>query len=289
MGYQFGRNRSDFWIVIHENNGAYNISVNKKYVDIINHFFPGLEDNSPTKWKRSMNRSDMSNLWLPEDCYNQNTVNRFIKWCEEVTQNVLWLKLNQNISDYFDDELDYCIASDFNYNFNYQEGRTEIGEAEYQLKYNSNNLSEIEQSKFANIIMSKMLDNCKYIPINNPLNWCVSPMPATELGKTKMAWQMAEEIARQMNLSFIEPIISCDKPQMKQLSIKNKIETWKEIYYNGGVIINDDLSRKNVIIVDDLYQSGATMWAYAEFLKSLGVRCVFGVVCVKSLRDSDNT
>lgn len=72
-------------------------------------------------------------------------------------------------------------------------------------------------------------------------------MPATELGKTKIAWQMAEEIARQMKLSFIEPIISCDKPQMKQLSIKNRIETWKEIYYNGGVIIDDDV-RKTILL-----------------------------------------
>lgn len=42
-------------------------------------------------------------------------------------------------------------------------------------------------------------------------------------------------------------------------------------------------------MVDDLYQSGATMWEYAKFLKSLGAICVFGIVCVKSLRDSDNT
>lgn len=286
MEYQFGRNRSDFWIVIHENDGAYNISVNEKYVDIINHFFPGLENNSPTKWKRSRNRSDMSNLWLPEDCYNQNSMNRFIKWCEEVTQNVLWLKLNQNFSDYFDDELDYCIASDFN--IVYGEGRTEIGEAEYQLKYNIEDLSVTERNQYANVIMSKMLDSCKYIPFKNGLNWYVSPMPATGHGKTKLAWQMAEEISKQLRLPFIKPILSCNKPQMKQLSIKEKIETWEKIYYNNGVILDNQVRGKNVIVVDDLYQSGATMWEYAKFLKTLGARCVFGMVCVKSLRDSDN-
>lgn len=42
-------------------------------------------------------------------------------------------------------------------------------------------------------------------------------------------------------------------------------------------------------MVDDLYQSGTTMWEYAKFLKTLGARFVFGIVCVKSLRDSDNT
>ena len=287
MKYQFERTRSDFWITVHENDDAYSISTNDRYVDIINYFFPILERNSPTKWRMSENYANMSNLWLPEWCYDQNIMTEFINWSEEVTNNVLWLSLNKNIKEYFDDELDYCIASDFN--IVYGEGRTEIGEAEYQLKYNIEDLSVTERNQYANIIMSKMLDNCKYIPFNNGLNWCVSPMPATEYGKTKLAWQMAEEISKQLRLSFIKPILSCDKPQMKQLSIKEKIETWEKIYYNNVVILDNQVRGKNVIVVDDLYQSGATMWEYAKFLKTLGARCVFGIVCVKSLRDSDNT
>ena len=100
---------------------------------------------------------------------------------------------------------------------------------------------------------------------------------------------MAEEISKQLRLSFIKPILSCDKPQMKQLSIKETIETWEKIYYNNVVILDNQVRGKNVIVVDDLYQSGATMWEYAKFLKTLGARWVFGIVCVKSLRDSDNT
>ncbi len=287
MNYQFKRTRSDFWITVRKNDDAYSISTNDKYVDIINYFFPILERNSPTKWKKSENYANMSNLWLPEGCYDQNIMTEFINWRGEVTNNVLWLSLNKNIKEYFDDELDYCIASDFN--IVYGEGRTEIGEAEYQLKYNIEDLSVKERNQYANIIMSKMLDNCKYIPFNNGLNWCVSPMPATEVGKTKLAWQMAEEISKQLKLSFIRPNLTCDKPQMKQLSIKEKIGTWEKIYYNNGVILDNQVRGKNVIVVDDLYQSGATMWEYAKFLKTLGARCVFGIVCVKSLRDSDNT
>lgn len=76
---------------------------------------------------------------------------------------------------------------------------------------------------------------------------------------------------------------------MKQLSTKEKIGTWEKIYYNDGVILDNQVRGKNVIVVDDLYQSGTTMWEYAKFLKTLGARFVFGIVCVKSLRDSDNT
>ena len=45
---------------------------------------------------------------------------------------------------------------------------------------------------------------------------------------------------------------------------------------------------KKVLIVDDLYQSGTSMWSYAKYLKSLGATEVLGLVAVKSQRDSDN-
>ena len=287
MKYQFKRTRSDFWINVYENEDSYTISTNTKYVDIINYSFPVLENNSPTKWKESENYENVYNLWLPEGCIDDAMKTDFLNWCEEATSDVLWLGLNRNIKEYFDDELDYCIASDFNIVFG--EGRTEIGEAEYQLKYNIDNLSISEREEYSEIIMSRMLSNCKYIPIDDGFRWCVSPMPATEDGTAKLAWLMADKVSKQLRLPFVTPLLTSDKPQMKQLSIKEKIETWEEIYYNDGVSINNQIRGKNIIVIDDLYQSGATMWEYAKFLKELGARRVFGVVCVKSLKDSDNT
>lgn len=53
MKYQFERTRSDFWITVYENDDAYSISTNDKYVDIINYFFPILEKNSPKNGERA--------------------------------------------------------------------------------------------------------------------------------------------------------------------------------------------------------------------------------------------
>lgn len=44
-----------------------------------------------------------------------------------------------------------------------------------------------------------------------------------------------------------------------------------------------DLKGKNVMLVDDLYNSGLTMQYVAMRLKELGVSRVFGVTLVKSL------
>lgn len=104
-----------------------------------------------------------------------------------------------------------------------------------------------------------------------------------------MAWQMAEAMSRQLNFSFIAPTLNCDKPQMKQLTVEDKIAIWKEIYDNNNVVLNSHVRGKNIIVVDDLYQSGATIWEYAKYLKKMGAKQVCGIVCVKSLRDSDNT
>ena len=64
--------------------------------------------------------------------------------------------------------------------------------------------------------------------------------------------------------------------------------TCEEIYDKKMSAAQFPINSFDVFIVDDLYQSGTTMWAFARYLKNLGARQVFGLACVKSLRDSDN-
>lgn len=59
-----------------------------------------------------------------------------------------------------------------------------------------------------------------------------------------MAWQMAEAMSRQLNFSFIAPTLNCDKPQMKQLTVEDKIAIWKEIYDNNNVVLNNHVRGK---------------------------------------------
>ena len=85
--------------------------------------------------------------------YDQSRMDMFLKWCDRATKDILWLNLNKNIEKFFYNELDYCIASDFN--FIIGNGRTEIGEAEYQIKYNYRNINDEDKKKFEQIIMKK--------------------------------------------------------------------------------------------------------------------------------------
>src|SRR5258708_4394663 len=59
-------------------------------------------------------------------------------------------------------------------------------------------------------------------------------------------------------------------------AVEKKIPIWQDLYNQGCVVLTEDVKGKLVVVIDDLYQSGATMWAYAEFLKSQGAVHVFG-------------
>ena len=56
----------------------------------------------------------------------------------------------------------------------------------------------------------------------------------------------------------------------------------------GAIEITGDVEGKSIILIDDLYQSGSTMWTVAKLLKKRGARRVLGMGCVKSRRDTDN-
>ena len=193
----------------------------------------------------------MHNLWLPKDCCDQMVMNDFMVWCEYVTQEVLWIYLSKNISQYFTNELDFCIALDFNYI--HGNGRTKIGEAEYQLKYNIQNINYEDRSSYTDVLVDGMLNACKYIPIYNKEDWFISPMPSTEEGKQKLAWMLAGSVSQELGIPFLDSTLTCNKPQMKELSVDKKIEVWDWIYNNNCVEIDEDIEGKNILIIDDLY------------------------------------
>lgn len=58
---------------------------------------------------------------------------------------------------------------------------------------------------------------------------------------------------------------------------------------NRDIEISRNVNDTTVFVVDDLYQSGVTLWSYARFLKMVGAAKVIGVVCVKAGKDTDNT
>jgi hypoxanthine phosphoribosyltransferase len=120
--------------------------------------------------------------------------------------------------------------------------------------------------------------------------YVVTTIPATEGKQNKLAWKLARFISRTNNIPFVGVTLSREKPEMKTLPLEDKIKVWRDIYSdNDWVIVPSDLYGKKVLIVDDLFQSGASIFCFAEFLKnSLDVKEVSAVASVKAQKDGDN-
>lgn len=285
--YECRRNRSRFWLRIYDNESATTLACSDTTRKLIDCAFPHLEADSPKGWKVINNNGN--SLWLPNDCYFEQDIEELKVWAEE-TNKYIWLGTNKNTNKYFSgSELDLCVANDWNYDFETQQ-RTLVGEAEWQLKYHSAELSDENKRKYVRILANAVLECVSALPVDFR-NFIVTTIPATEFNQRKLSWALARFISRTTSLPFVGLTLSREKPQMKNLSLENKVITWRKIYSDDNwVIVPNDIEGKNVLIIDDLFQSGASVFCLAEFLKEcVGCAEVMAVTSVKAQKDGDNT
>ena len=293
----YTRQRSTFWLRVNENaDGGYNFFVSEAVLPVFKHHFSEVEDASPTGWKTGKGHTQY--IWVPENRSAGIDVNEIKEWAEFAGNQCVWLGLSKHLQGHFtDSELDYCVAGDFNFTIDTDGNighRSALGEAEFKLKYHLGDISEADKKRYIECMVRALQDIVEILPVRLGSKWfgpppIVSPIPA-QSDSSQLAWAFAKHIAEKNDLPFLAPTLNLTKPKMKELSIDQKTATWNSIYTQPNAIAIDPESvpGKTVIVIDDLYQSGITMWAYAKFLKRLGARYVYGVVCVKSMTDTDN-
>jgi hypothetical protein len=203
-------------------------------------------------------------------------------------QRLVILSLNDHIEDHFTDDLDSCIALD--YNLAEHDKRTEIGELEYKAKYS-------QDPAAIDALVSEMAQALHRIPKPRHAWRClltyVPPQPGKRFHLPKI---IAERLASHSGIGMFvlatDPLVhaelACAKPSFKNLPLSQKIQALSTLMSPAQVRLSKPVTNANVIVIDDLYQSGATLWSFARCLKSMGASSVHGVACVKSWRDTDN-
>ena len=281
------RDRSNFWVTVYNNDDeSYGILTNEYSLAIIQCCYPELENMSPKGWRIAKNNT--RHLWIPSDRAIGKDIQAFIQWAEGANEHI-WLSTNKNITDYFSDELSLCVASDWNIDFGTY-NRTEVGEAEYNIKYRypRREISEAQVDGYAEILSCAIMNCAKYLPLGDAASLLVTSIPATPNKLNSLSWKMAKYVCEETGAKLLTATLIAEKQQTKGLSISEKIEMWNNIFANHGVGMSENARGKKVLIVDDLYQSGTSMWSFAKYLKALGAADVLGLVAVKSQRDSDN-
>lgn len=198
----------------------------------------------------------------------------------DIFKSHVLLKKNEHIAPYFEDELEHCFALDYNLVADREIGETgytKYGRFEHDAKENRNReaLTELAEA-FANL--------CENHPIYRRAG-IVMPIPPNP-SKTfhlpvELAKVLSESTGKKDGTGMIRKIK--ETRRLQELSIDEKPTALK-----GAIEIIGDVERKSIILIDDLYQSGFTMWSIAKLLKKKGARRVLGLACVKSWRDTDN-
>lgn len=213
------------------------------------------------------------------DEWNDYLGYKFLNWVKK-SISFLWIKLNRNIQDLFQgDELEFCICADWNKRFDTFE-HTFMGQIEFEMKYRN-----IYTQKTVEFVKNYLKIGVSYL---NKQNLLITTIPYEPQDEGKLAVGLRNVVGEITNANTLKSTLLSEKPSMKNLTLQEKAMFWQELYESGQVELDYQVGGRNILIVDDLYQSGVSMWAYAKYLKSLGAKKIYGVALVKSLRDDDN-
>lgn len=275
---QIRHSRSQLQYHLNEyDDGAMSLFVSSDtYPDLFTLRFPELVGKAPNGWRQKK----MKYLWFAPNTLGEDDLEKIREWGEKFGQYVL-LGLNANIEGYFDDELDFCMALGFNYDPT-TEKRTIYGEAEYQLKYQNSR-------QHFQVLRNALFEANSDLPIPPEFQgkFCISCVPGSP-DQPSIQYRLASAVAESLDVDFIDAELNRPKTGLKGVTVAQKIPIWQKLYDDGCVELSSSVANRCIVVIDDLYQSGVTLWMYAKFLKQRGAAHVIGLPCVKSLRDSDN-
>lgn len=174
------------------------------------------------------------------------------------------------------DLLDVSIALSLNFE---EDGKTRtlIGDLEKEAKYDGN-------ASAVRLLAEKVDD---FIDRNHAYRNadCLCAMPSSNVGETNLPNHIVNRLKRFQGENISHLISFTSKTE----SLKNAEGTYKmEILKHSGLEISPgaDLSGKTVILLDDLYMSGATLQFAAMKLQEAGAKKILGLCLVKAFSNN---
>lgn len=149
--------------------------------------------------------------------------------------------------------------------------RTELGEVLYRLKYRR------DQSAVGPIARAA----CEFVRSWNPRVDVIVPATPSKERPVQPLLQIADELGRLLKLPVNNASVRKAKttPELKNVDYAQRVELLKGAHALEG----DALRGRRVLLLDDLYQSGATMNALARLLMETGgASAIFALALTKT-------
>ncbi|HEX6899444.1 MAG TPA: phosphoribosyltransferase family protein [Thermoanaerobaculia bacterium] len=154
----------------------------------------------------------------------------------------------------------------------FESTRTELGELLYRLKYRSDHSAAAPIAQVArDFIISSW----------HPEIDVIVPAPPSRSRAVQPLFQIADELGRLLKLPVDKTSVQKTKgtPELKNVDHAQRIELLK----GAHVIKGSGLRGRRVLLLDDLYQSGATLNVIARLLKeSGGASAVFALALTRT-------
>ncbi len=140
----------------------------------------------------------------------------------------------------------------------FESTRTELGELLYRLKYRG------DQSAVAPIAQAAV----DFVREWSPDIDVIVPTPPSKTRAVQPLFQIADEVGRLLSLPVDKTSVRKTKaiPELKNVDYAKRLE----VLGGAHVIDGDGLRGRRALLLDDLYQSGATLNAIAHLLKEAG-------------------
>jgi hypothetical protein len=269
--------------------GVWELALPDLYAKLFELQEPALFKKAQQGWH---DRSEQDGKKVCHCNFTDAEVDEVRKFLADYVQWVI-LGLGRHLKPFFSDELDMCIALALNADSpeamaRYE--RTPIGQLEFRAKYEESERATAVIASHMNRLLRRI---CRGLPRGQ---YSLSYIPSSADKQYDLPGELVRKLEEKLSktvdfekpIEVVHPVLKSSKPLLKKLPLSEKIDTWKTLQESQAIDFSGGVAGRTVIVVDDLYQSGATIWSYARYLKMMGATAVIGLVCVKSCRDTDN-
>lgn len=193
----------------------------------------------------------------------------------EFQRIAVWIEANKDIV-FIRSLLDSCIALG-----EHQTGpgcRSAVGELERSAKFDGNKASENE-------LVEAMIAAYRRLHADLEID-AICSVPPSKTGEASLPNRIASKMAAKLALDDLtsELAWASAKPSVKETPVSEKWNVLEKV----GLSVSNSFKDRNVLIVDDMYQSGSTIHFVASKLREAGCGDIHCFAVVKALGDTDN-
>lgn len=186
-----------------------------------------------------------------------------------------WIEANKDIV-FIRSLLDSCVAL-----AEHQTGpgcRSAIGELERSAKFDNNRTAEDQ-------LVDAMVAAYRRLHVDLEID-AICSVPPSRVGEASLPNRIAAKMAAQLGLNDLTSELGWAraKPSVKETPVSEK---WN-VLEGVGLTVSELFKGRNVLIIDDMYQSGSTIHFVASKLREAGCGDIHCFAVVKALGDTDN-